>query len=407
MLLDTLMAIIITGSIGSTTGATFTSYITPDLTFTESISLSGETVYILRDFKKMKFYRLEDDEFKVAPIVLKEPGEERGWKVVGRDIVSRQRIDTAQFLECECIVSEEVHESPDIFQPESGKKNRFTYRFYACKIPELEALSLQTKLHLHFYKDWKWPEYPFELRQWAVSEENDVTILNTISSVDKGPFPIERVKALFPEWEKDININRLKQAAIELKAFLDQLVVEGYDAAEIERLMEEKIASDINYSRIISGVFPEDWQDIVSSLPPPKASSERTIEGVSFNQLPTYIQRVITEGGDNNFLIVTLDEEKNYYVQLWADKRKGVLILEAVSNNYLVTEMQLPEEQMVILRQQGFDLPDHPESNFKLEFPHDLEIVGSLIQKIGKIAVEVYGVTEIEKKDLELLLVLE
>jgi hypothetical protein len=44
---------------------------------------------------------------------------------------------------------------------------------------------------------------------------------------------------------------------------------------------------------------------------------------------------------------------------------------------------------------------------FKLEFPIEARMVGLLIQKIREIAMKVYGLSAIEKREFELLLVLE
>lgn len=162
-----------------------------------------------------------------------------------------------------------------------------------------------------------------------------------------------------------------------------------------------------NFGRILAGVFPEDWQHLMPPKPAADVPSKRNICTATFEVIPDYIHQVISEGGNDNFLVLVLDENKNYYIQLRADKVAGKLILEAVSNNYLMTDMQLSDEQIDILRQQGFKLPDTPEENFRMAFPNDPAVVDQVVRSIKKLAAEVYGLVNVERIRMEVVLVLE
>ena len=81
------------------------------------------------------------------------------------------------------------------------------------------------------------------------------------------------------------------------------------------------------------------------------------------------LYRITHEGGDGNFVIISVHEKSSYYVQFIADNGGKDLYGEAVSNEYLRMEEHLSPDRYELLRSLGWEGPDFENSgNFKQEW---------------------------------------
>lgn len=106
------------------------------------------------------------------------------------------------------------------------------------------------------------------------------------------------------------------------------------------------------------------------------------------------LRRIQREGGGDNFVIFSLDEEKGYYIQAAARSGEPLLWAEAVSNKFLKSEFALDARRMARLQSLGWHAPEEPSKfrNFHREWAADsdedrLRVAREMVQ----VMVEVYG----------------
>ena len=101
------------------------------------------------------------------------------------------------------------------------------------------------------------------------------------------------------------------------------------------------------------------------------------------------LQEIMTEGGDNNYFILHLDDV--YYMQFMCQKGNKDVYCEAVSNNFLEGKEQLNEAQEAQLLKLGWNANDN--SNFSREVILDTpKALTEAVNWIGQTAKDVYGI---------------
>ena len=180
-------------------------YLVEDYIFSESSYLGMETVYQLTDFKKGKYYRHSDSGLDTAEISILIPGLQRGWIAGNAELISSEVIEELSFQGFDCRKYIDIIERDDPLK--RPLRNRKPSYYYRCRIPALEALPEQTRLHLHFYKEWMDPDYPVEAKHWNESyfeaspegdpQEEIITTFTELLSVDTVPMPWARIKEIF------------------------------------------------------------------------------------------------------------------------------------------------------------------------------------------------------------------
>jgi hypothetical protein len=70
------------------------------------------------------------------------------------------------------------------------------------------------------------------------------------------------------------------------------------------------------------------------------------------------LRRIQTEGGNGNFAVFILDQQKNYYVQFSGSPDNTQLYAEAVSNEFIAAEGQLPLDYATQLNRLGWISPE-------------------------------------------------
>jgi len=118
-------------------------------------------------------------------------------------------------------------------------------------------------------------------------------------------------------------------------------------------------------------------------------------------QLVHNLRRLIKEGGESNFLIVSVGE---VYVQFAASRGDKEMYCEAVSNEFLPPELQLAEDKIVQL--QGLDFEEPGASpNFSRTFDVAEETaLRELAHLTHHILSNVYGCAAQSKLQFELVL---
>ncbi len=110
--------------------------------------------------------------------------------------------------------------------------------------------------------------------------------------------------------------------------------------------------------------------------------------------LVSIIEQLLYEGGDDNFVIFGLNSD--YYIQLATSKGDYEIYCEAVSDNYLETEMSLTTKQKNNLNKLSWNQPQNSEGNYYLEHKVDSELARkTLAELILNTANDVYHTKEI------------
>lgn len=118
----------------------------------------------------------------------------------------------------------------------------------------------------------------------------------------------------------------------------------------------------------------------------------------SYLLLLSLIEEVVFNGGENNFVIIGLND---YYIQLAGSKGAHEVRCEAVSNYYLDAEYLLNESQMNKLLE--YNWLDRSTENYKIIHPVDSEENrNALVELIFKTANEVYNVLDISAENIDL-----
>ena len=82
------------------------------------------------------------------------------------------------------------------------------------------------------------------------------------------------------------------------------------------------------------------------------------------SQIEHYLERVQALGGNSNFVIFELSKDKNYYIQIAAEKGNPKLYIEAAANTYLEKVHQLDKEKLAKLKSLGWNDPVDAKSNY-------------------------------------------
>lgn len=118
-------------------------------------------------------------------------------------------------------------------------------------------------------------------------------------------------------------------------------------------------------------------------------------------QLIHNLRRLITEGGESNFLIVSVGD---VYVQFAASHGDKEVYCEAVSNEFLPHGLQLTEDKVSQLRELGFEEPG-ASPNFSRTFDVAEEAgLRELAQLTRYILSNVYGCAAQSRLRFELVL---
>ncbi len=116
--------------------------------------------------------------------------------------------------------------------------------------------------------------------------------------------------------------------------------------------------------------------------------------------LSAAIQRVLTEGGEFNYFIISLSEI--HYLQVASEKSSKQFCIEAVSDNYLEEGFKLSEFQKNKLEELEWELEsgdDNYNQWFDIENEEDKIMISKLLVTTAK---EVYGCDEITSNMIQL-----
>ena len=167
-------------------------YITDHYVLLESKSLVDSTPYNwLHDVRADTVHVLKQGEYEQIAAYPVEYVELREWVAVGSEVLGYHKVADTTYQGCDCIVLREDRRMPDPFS--AGKS--FTSSVYniMCKVPEIEALPLSTRLRIPGYKEWVNEAYPMLMMQY----DKEAPIPITETRFEHGvPFPRERVR----EW---------------------------------------------------------------------------------------------------------------------------------------------------------------------------------------------------------------
>jgi len=193
MIGDTLVySLLLISSIGGIENQT-KHYITDHYILLESIRPSDGTPYNwLHDIRAGTMHILDHGEHKQVNVDPVEYGEKRAWVVVGTEYLGYEKMTDTTYQGCKCIILRENKRMPD---PMSGgaKFTSFTYKVM-CRVPEIEALPLQTRLNIPGYKEWIDEAYPMLMKEYV--HDSPLPIIEKRME-RKVPFPTAKVREWF------------------------------------------------------------------------------------------------------------------------------------------------------------------------------------------------------------------
>lgn len=131
---------------------------------------------------------------------------------------------------------------------------------------------------------------------------------------------------------------------------------------------------------------------IESKLNCPHCGQELDLDNIFSQQNTLYnlLKKLMNEGGNDNFLVIQLDE--NYYIQAASSKGSLSLLCEAVSNKYLPPHKELNTVQHQRLLALGWNTPNPSSENYWTDTPLITdEVIVQTVQRISATMKEVYG----------------
>lgn len=116
---------------------------------------------------------------------------------------------------------------------------------------------------------------------------------------------------------------------------------------------------------------------------------ERTVED-TISIIEESLRRIQQEGGRGNFVIFTVDEQKNYYIQISAVCGQPTFSAEAVSNTFLNPEFALDDRQIERLKALGWQA--NPGHNFFRDDWQAFDVVErtEIAEEVMRTLIEVY-----------------
>lgn len=130
------------------------------------------------------------------------------------------------------------------------------------------------------------------------------------------------------------------------------------------------------------------------------------IKNTNIQVVASALIRMYIEGGEGNILIITGNEERNYYIQFAGSRGEPFLMCEAVGNKYLLPEHELDHPQIDRLTQMGWEQnPDDPSANLQMvcEVSNDRDRI-HLGEKVLQAFNEVYGLAPDCDLDVDIIL---
>ena len=115
------------------------------------------------------------------------------------------------------------------------------------------------------------------------------------------------------------------------------------------------------------------------------------------------LRRIQEEGGENNFVIFTADQERNYYIQFAIGRGQTTFLAEAVSNQFLSPEHALSNEQIARLESMGWDHQEGSNYCRYWEASSDEER-SDIAQEVMRTFIEVYGISPNDPIETKLVL---
>lgn len=153
------------------------------------------------------------------------------------------------------------------------------------------------------------------------------------------------------------------------------------------KLLDEKVALERHLQQLImiksSAEHPQKYSKNESK---PKQVTDKKEE---FNKLEFYIDRLKSNGKNADFLILILDDAKNYFFQFFLSDDESSIIVEASSNNVLEDHNKLTPEKVDLLTKEGWLESTDGSPNYQLIIPR-LAAMDDLIEKIRRVAQKVY-----------------
>ncbi len=106
-------------------------------------------------------------------------------------------------------------------------------------------------------------------------------------------------------------------------------------------------------------------------------------------EIVTFLKKVLNEPGEDNFVIFTVDEAKDYYVQFARSlTQPPILHGEVVSNNNLNPEFALSESKITLLSSKGWSLQDNFCREWNVANEGDLLVIA---EEVVCILTDIFG----------------
>lgn len=120
-------------------------------------------------------------------------------------------------------------------------------------------------------------------------------------------------------------------------------------------------------------------------------------------EISTNLQKIVMEQGDDRFVIFTIDQPKNYYIQCMHVPDSNFINAEAVSNEYLADADKLNQEKLSKLQSIGWNTLIGNDENFQLDFKIcSIEDYDHLARTIVETLIEVYDYNPKNEIDIDL-----
>ncbi|MEM9821258.1 MAG: hypothetical protein AAF985_09310 [Bacteroidota bacterium] len=181
----------------------------------------------------------------------------------------------------------------------------------------------------------------------------------------------------------------IKEVQIKLDQIEKQLALSP-DQKEELRIAQNALKKQLAFLKTLPE-YPSGPQTPLSSN---RISTQKTFPLTALANIPTLLNKLGTEGSDNNFLILHLHKERNFFIQFLSQKESDTILCLAVSNIFLAEKHQLNADQLTCMEALGWRLNgDEFSEHFQIKYNvKQTENYQELIELVTTTARAVYGV---------------
>ncbi|MEM9822665.1 MAG: hypothetical protein AAF985_16405 [Bacteroidota bacterium] len=175
------------------------------------------------------------------------------------------------------------------------------------------------------------------------------------------------------------------QAKIDL---VEQQLILSPERTEELQSTKKALRKQLNF---LMGI-PEDPSSSRRKRTAKHTRTKQTFPLESIEKIPSLLNRLTTEGSDNNFLILYLNKDRNFFIQFASQKDSDTIICLAVSNAYLEKKNWLSSDQITRMSELGWQLNnDHFSKHFKIEYKiTQKDTYLDLIELVKKTAIDCF-----------------